>query len=421
MKRAGSLYLWVLIGIAAGALLGVVSPVSAVALKPLGDSFLALIKLLIAPLIFCTVVEGVGGAGGATRLGRVAGRTLVYFEVVSTLALVIGLVVGNLFKPGAALNHPGLILDTAAVDGFTHRAADLTLVGYLQHLIPTTFVDAFTGQGDLLQVLLVAILIGLALSQSGPAAEPFRAVLRSTSHVLFSAIRLVMFLAPLGAGAAMAFTIGKYGAGALRDLLQFVLLFYATCAMFVVVVLGLIASWVGFSIFRYLRYMRAELLTLLGTSSSETVLAPLMQKLEQLGCGKRTVALVVPAGYSFNLDGTNIYMTLATLFVAQALGIELTLTEQLAIIGIAMLTSKGAAGVSGSGFVTLAATLIAVPKIPVAGLALIFGIDRFMSEARALTNFIGNGVAAIVISRWEGDLDLARLQSELTSETENSR
>ena len=411
--RPGSLYFWVLGGIVAGALLGALAPATAVALQPVGDTVLALVKMLIGPIIFCTVVEGVGGAGGAARLGRVGGRTLLYFEAVSTLALAIGLLVGNLVRPGAALHARVAELDASAVAAYAHRASELHVVGYLTHLVPATLLDAFTAQGDLLQVLLVAILVGLAMSRAGDAAAPFRTFVHAAGAVLFAAIRIVMYAAPLGAGAAMAYTIGKYGTGAIRDLAWFVALFYATCALFVVVVLGAIARLAGFSIFRYLRYMRAELLTLLGTSSSETVLAPLMEKLERLGCGKSTVALVVPAGYSFNLDGTNIYMTLATLFVAQALGVELTFPEQLTILGIAMLTSKGAAGVTGSGFVTLAATLIAVPKIPVAGLTIIFGVDRFMSEARALTNFVGNGVAAILMSKWEGDLDAARLDTEL--------
>ena len=415
--RSGSLYLWVLAGIAAGATLGALAPATAVALQPVGDAFLGLIRMLIGPIIFCTVVEGVGGAGGTARLGRLGAKTLLYFEVVSTAALVIGLLVGNLARPGASLHARVADLDASAVASYAHRASELHVVGYLQHLVPATLVEAFTAQGDLLQVLVVAILLGVAMSKAGEAAAPFRALVRSVGSVLFAAIRIVMYAAPIGAGAAMAYTIGKFGTAAISDLARFVALFYGTCALFVVLVLGAIARYAGFSIFRYLRYMRAELLTLLGTSSSETVLAPLMEKLERLGCGRSTVALVVPAGYSFNLDGTNIYMTLATLFVAQALGVDLTLGDELAILVIAMLTSKGAAGVSGSGFVTLAATLIAVPKVPVAGLTIIFGVDRFMSEARALTNFVGNGVAAIVMSKWEGDLDRARLDAELRGES----
>lgn len=410
---SGRLYLWVLAGMTAGAVLGVVSPAAAVAIKPLGDAFLGLIRLLIAPVIFCTVVEGVAGSGGLHRLGRVGGRTLLYFEVVSTLALLLGLAAGNLLRPGAALHARVADLDAGVIAPYVHRAADLSVQGYLLHLVPATFVEAFTSQGDLLQVLVVAILMGSALAQAGAAGAPFRAGLRSFGQVVFGAIRLVMLAAPVGAGAAMAYTVGHYGAAVLGDLARFVALFYATCAVFVALVLGTVARLAGFSLARYLLYMRAELLTLLGTSSSETVLAPLMEKLERLGCDRAIVGLVVPAGYSFNLDGTNIYMTLATLFVAQALGVELSPGQQLSVLGVAMLTSKGAAGVSGSGFVTLAATLAAVPAIPVAGLALIFGIDRFMSEARALTNFVGNGVAAIVMSRWEGQLDRPRLAREL--------
>ena len=411
--RAGKLYFGVLAGLLAGGLLGALAPASGVALKPVADAFIGLIRMLIGPMVFCTVVEGIGGAGVAARLGRTGARTLFYFEVVSSVALVLGLLVGNLVRPGAGIQARIADLDPSAVAGYAHRAEDLSVVGYLGHLVPATLVDAFTAQGDLLQILLVAVLVGVAVARAGDKAAPFRTLIHSVASVLFGAIRLIMFAAPIGAGAAMAYTIGKFGIPAIRDLAGFVVLFYATCALFVVAVLGPIARLAGFSIFRYLTYVREELLTVLGTSSSETVLAPLMEKLERLGCQRRTVALVVPAGYSFNLDGTNIYMTLATLFVAQALGVELTLGQELKILLVAMLTSKGAAGVTGSGFVTLAATLSTVPAVPVAGLALIFGIDRFMSEARALTNFVGNGVATIVLARWEGTLDRDQLQAEL--------
>jgi aerobic C4-dicarboxylate transport protein len=411
--RAGKLYFWVLAGLLGGGLVGALAPATGLALKPVADGFIGLIRMLVGPMVFCTVVEGIGSAGAAARLGRTGARTLVYFEAVSSLALLLGLLVGNLLRPGAGIHARVSDLDPSAVAGYVQRAGDLSIAGYLSHLVPTTMVDAFTAQGDLLQILVVAVLVGVAVNSAGEQAAAFRGLVHSTASVLFGAIRLIMYAAPIGAGAAMAYTIGKFGVAALRDLAGFVVLFYATCAVFVVAVLGPIARLAGFSIFRYLAYVREELLTVLGTSSSETVLAPLMQKLEQLGCLRRTVALVVPAGYSFNLDGTNIYMTLATLFVAQALGVDLTLGQELKILLVAMLTSKGAAGVTGSGFVTLAATLSTVPSVPVAGLALIFGIDRFMSEARALTNFVGNGVAAIVLCRWEGTLDRDRLRAEL--------
>lgn len=411
--RAGRLYFWVLLGLLAGGCLGALAPAAGVAAKPIADAFIGLIRMLIGPMVFCTVVAGIGGAASTAGVGRTGLRMLVYFEVVSTIALGVGLLVGNLVRPGAALHVRVSDLDTAAVATYAHRAEDLSVVGYLAHLVPATVVDAFTAQGDLLQILVVAVLIGIATAHAGAGADPFRRWVNSVASVIFATIRLIMFAAPLGAGAAMAYTIGKFGVTAIRDLAGFVVLFYATCALFVVAVLGPIARLAGFSILRYLLYMREELLTVLGTSSSETVLAPLMEKLEALGCPKATAALVVPAGYSFNLDGTNIYMTLATLFVAQALSVELSLTQQLAILVVAMLTSKGAAGVTGSGFVTLAATLSAVKGVPVEGLALVFGVDRFMSEGRALTNFIGNGVATLVLSRFEGTLDRDQLAREL--------
>jgi aerobic C4-dicarboxylate transport protein len=399
------LYFWVLVGILAGGLIGLVSPSLGASLKVLGDGFIALIKMLIGPVIFCTVVLGIAGAGDIKKVGRVGGKTLLYFEAVSTFALAIGLCVANFLKPGQGFHVDPASLDTHAVAEYSRRAAGQSTADFVLHLIPRTFTDAFTGSGDLLQVLLVAVLFGYALGKIGKRGEPVLRFIESASDIFFGMVGAVMRLAPIGAGGAMAFTIGQYGVGALRPLAYLMGCFYLTCILFVILVLGAIARLTGFSILRFLSHIREELLTVLGTSSSETALVPLMAKLEGLGCPRAIVGLVVPAGYSFNLDGTNIYLTLAALFVAQAMGIDLSLGDQLGILGVAMLTSKGASGVTGAGFVTLAATLAVVPKVPVAGLALILGVDRFMSEARALTNIVGNGVAAIVVSAWEGELD----------------
>lgn len=407
------LYFWVLLAILAGGTLGYFSPETGVALKPLGDGFIALVKMLIAPIIFCTVVLGIAGAGTMKKVGRVGGKALLYFEVVSTFALVIGLVVANLIRPGAGFNADPASLDAQAVADYAKVAASQSTVDFVLHIIPRTFFDAFTGSGDLLQVLFVAVLFGYAMTHLGREGDIVHQVITTTSHVFFRMMNVLMKLAPLGAGGAMAFTIGRYGVAALRPLALLMGSFYLTCLLFVLIVLGAIAKATGFSIIRFIGYIKEELLTVLGTSSSESALVPLMQKLERLGCSKSVVGLVVPSGYSFNLDGTNIYLTMASLFVAQALNIDLTLKQQLTILGVAMLTSKGASGVTGAGFITLAATLAVVPSIPVAGLALILGVDRFMSEARSLTNFIGNGVAAIVVSRWENELDVTALSREL--------
>jgi len=420
-RLLSTLYFWVLIAIMAGALLGYLHPATGVALKPVADGFINLIKMLIGPVIFCTVVLGIAGAGNIGKLGRVGGKALLYFETVSTLALILGLAVANGLRPGAAFHADATQLDSGKISEFSKKAEALHVSDYVLHIIPKTFTDAFTANGDLLQVLLVAALFGIALARLGEAGATVTRFVEGASKVFFGMVDLVMKAAPLGAGAAMAYTVGAFGVDALKPLAAFVALFYLTCACFVAVILGAIAQLLGFSIFRYLKYMRTELLTVLGTSSSESALVPLMAKLERLGCSKSVVGLVVPSGYSFNLDGTNIYMTLAALFVAQAMGIELTLGQQLTILLVAMLTSKGAAGVTGSGFVTLAATLATVPAIPVAGLALILGVDRFMSEARALTNFIGNGVAAIAISRWEKELDAQRLQQQLSAPNSHSQ
>lgn len=418
-KLTSHLYFWVLLAIVAGGLLGYFNPATAVKLKPFGDGFIALVKMLISPVIFCTVVLGIAGAGDMKKVGRVGGKALLYFEVVSSLALVIGLLVMNFVRPGDGFNIDPKTLDTKAVATYAKAATEQNTADFILHIIPKTFTDAFTGSGDLLQVLLVAILFGYALTHLGEAGRKVHYFIEECSLIFFSMMNTIMKAAPLGAGAAMAFTIGKYGIGSLKPLAALMGSFYLTCALFIFIVLGLIASRVGFNIFRFIYYIKNELLTVLGTSSSESALVPLMEKLERLGCSKSVVGLVVPAGYSFNLDGTNIYLTMAALFIAQALNIDLTLTQQLTLLGVAMLTSKGASGVTGAGFITLAATLAVIPTIPVAGLALILGVDRFMSEARALTNFIGNGVATLVVSSWEGELDHAALKEQLAASTDN--
>jgi aerobic C4-dicarboxylate transport protein len=408
-RLTGHLYFWVLLAILAGGILGYVDPPAGVRLKPLGDGFIALVKMLISPIIFCTVVLGIAGAGDMKKVGRVGAKALIYFEVVSTFALVIGLVVVNTVRPGAGFNIDASTLNASAVADYAKRATSQTTTDFILNIIPRTFLDAFTGSGDLLQVLFVAVLFGYAMTHMGKRAEAVHQFIETCSHIFFAMMNALMKLAPIGAGGAMAFTIGRYGIEALKPLATLMGSFYLTCALFILLVLGTIAALAGFNILRFIVYIKEELLTVLGTSSSESALVPLMQKLEKLGCSRSVVGLVVPAGYSFNLDGTNIYLTMAALFVAQALNINLTLREQLTVLGVAMLTSKGASGVTGAGFVTLAATLAVVPSIPVAGLALILGIDRFMSEARSLTNFIGNGVAAIVVARWENELDMTRL------------
>lgn len=417
MKSPGSrFYLWVLGAIVLGGAIGHFFPDFGVKLKPLGDGFIGLIKMLIAPIIFLTVVLGIAGVADVKKVGRVGAKAILYFEVVSTFALVIGLVVVNTLKPGAGFNANVADLDpkkVAEAIGYAHKAEEQSTVDFLLHIIPKTFTDAFTGEGSLLQVLLLAVLFGFALLHMGKTGEKVMDLFETLSKAFFGIMGMIMKLAPIGAGAAMAFTIGKFGIESLGPLLKLMGSFYLTCALFVLVVLGLIARFTGFSVLRFIRYIRDELLLVLGTSSSESALVPLMRKLERLGCSKSVVGLVVPSGYSFNLDGTNIYLTMAAIFVAQALNVDLTLTQELTLLAVAMLTSKGASGVTGAGFITLAATLTVVPSVPVAGLALILGIDRFMSEARALTNIIGNGVATIVVARWENELDRDRLQSEL--------
>ena len=422
MRRLAShLYFWVLLAIVAGALLGYAAPATAVRLKPLGDGFIALVRMLISPIVFCTVVLGIAGAGDMKKVGRVGAKALIYFEVVSTVALAIGLVVAHTLRPGAGFNIDPASLDANAVADYAKRAAVQTTTDFILGIIPTTFFAAFEGSGNLLQVLFVAVLFGYAMTKMGRRGEVVHQFIEASSHVFFAMMNTLMKVAPLGAGGAMAFTIGRYGVDALRPLALLMGSFYLTCLLFVLLALGAIAAATGFNILRFLAYIREELLTVLGTSSSESALVPLMQKLERLGCPRSVVGLVVPSGYSFNLDGTNIYLTMAALFVAQALNINLTLRDELTLLGVAMLTSKGASGVTGAGFIILAATLAVVPSIPVAGLALILGVDRFMSEARSLTNFVGNGVATIVVARWEGELDRTALTRELAGATADQR
>lgn len=406
------LYVQVLFAIVLGVLLGVFYPELGEKMKPLGDGFIKLIKMIIAPVIFCTVVAGIAGMQDMKKIGRVGGKALIYFEVVSTFALAIGLVVANLLKPGAGFNVDASQLDASSIAQYTAKAENQSTIDFVMNIIPTTFVDAFA-KGDILQVLLIALLFGFALSMMGERGRPVTKFIEDFSHVIFGVVNIIMKAAPVGAFGAMAFTIGKYGLDSLLPLAKLMGSFYLTCFLFVVVVLGAIARYTGFSIFRFIRYIKEELLIVLGTSSSESALPALMRKLERLGCSKPVVGLVVPTGYSFNLDGTNIYMTMAALFVAQATNTELTLMQELTILAVAMLTSKGASGITGAGFITLAATLAVVPTIPVAGMALILGIDRFMSEARALTNFVGNGVATVVVSKWEKELDTERMDDVL--------
>lgn len=406
------LYSWVLIGIAAGIAVGVAAPETGAALKPLGDAFIRLVKMIIAPVIFLTLVTGIAGIRDMAEVGRVALKAFLYFLFFSSLALVVGLIIGNLVQPGAGLNIDPATLDASAVTGFTEKAHETSLVKFLLGIIPTTLISPFVGD-NILQVLLVSILFGTAFVLVGDPARPVLDLLERVGKVVFRIVSLLMWLAPIGAFGAMAFTVGEFGIGSLANLGKLIATFYATSLIFVLVVLGTVAALAGFSIFKLIRYLRAELLLVLGTSSSEAALPAVMGKLEQAGCAKAVVGLVIPTGYSFNLDGTNIYMTLAALFIAQAMNVELTLGQEIALLGVAMISSKGAAGVTGAGFVTLAATLSIVPAVPVAGMALILGVDRFMSECRALTNFIGNAVATIVVARWEGQLDRDRLVAAL--------
>ncbi len=410
-------YVQVLVAIALGALLGHYSPAFAESLKPLGDAFIKLVKMVIAPVIFLTVVTGIAGMPHLNAVGRVVFKAMAYFLVFSTLALVVGLIVANVVQPGAGLDVDAATLSTKEIANYASKAHDMTLTGFLLDIIPDTVVGAFTS-GNILQVLLFAVLFGISLTLAGERARPVVDFFDALTTPVFRLVHLLMKAAPIGAFGAIAFTIGRYGIGSLSNLLYLVATFYLTSLLFVVVVLGTMARIAGFSIFRLLRYLKSELLLVLGTSSSEAALPSLMEKMERAGCDKSVVGLVVPTGYSFNLDGTNIYMTLAALFIAQATNTPLSLGEQIALLLVAMVSSKGAAGVTGAGFVTLAATLSVVPSLPVAGMALILGIDRFMSECRSLTNFIGNAVATIVVARWEGALDRGTLAATLADRTD---
>ena len=408
-----SLYLQVLMAIVAGILVGMFAPQSGAALKPLGDAFVALVKMIIGPVIFLTVVVGMAKMGDLRQVGRVGLKALVYFEILTTVALAIGLVVANVLRPGAGMGIDPASLDASAVAEYQQKAQASGVVGFLTDIIPKTFLSAFT-DGNLLQVLLIAVLFGIALARAGDTGRKVLDGMDKLSHVFFGVVHVIMRFAPIGAFGAMAFTIGKYGVGTLVSLGWLMASVYLTCALFIAVVLGLVAHFSGFSLWKFLRYIRAELALVLGTSSSESALPRMIERLEELGCDQGVVGLVVPTGYSFNLDGTCIYLTMAALFIAQAVGVPLSLTDQLTLLAVLLLTSKGAAGVTGSGFITLAATLSALHgKVPVEGVALILGVDRFMSEARALTNLIGNGVATMFIARWEGLRDDTRMQAAL--------
>ena len=407
-----NLWAQVLLAIVLAVLLGHFSPAKAVAMKPLGDAFIRLITMVITLIIFCTVVSGIAGVQDMKKVGRLGGKALLYFEVVSTFALLIGLAVGNTVKPGAGFNIDPATLDPKAIADFAGQAKAQGVTEFLMHIIPTTVVDAFA-KGDILQVLLVSILFGFALSGLGARAKPLLDFLDSLTRAIFKIVNMLMKFAPLGAFGGMAFTVGKYGLAALGPLLKLIAVFYATCTAFVLIILGAIAAAAGFGIFKFLAYIREEILIVAAVNTSEAALPTLMEKLERLGCSRPLVGLVVPSGYIFNTDGTGLYMTLAALFVAQAINTHLTAMQQLTIFVVATLTSKGASGVSGASFIALVATLTVVPTIPVASMALLVGIERFMSTGRALVNMIGNGVATIVIARWEKELDRATLNRNL--------
>ena len=411
-----SLYAQVLTAVALGVLLGHFYPQLGADMKPLGDGFIKLIKMIIAPIIFCTVVVGIAGMEDMKKVGKTGGLALLYFEVVSTLALIVGLVIVNLVEPGTGMNVNAASLDTKSIAAYTGPGKMVGTVDFLLNVIPTSVVDAFA-KGEILQVLLFSVLFGFALHRFGGRGTMVFDFIEKTSHVLFDIVGIIMKVAPIGAFGAMAFTIGKYGVGSLFSLGKLMGTFYLTCLIFVFVVLGLIARFHGFSIWKFVKYIKEELLIVLGTSSSESVLPRMMEKMENLGAKKTCVGLVIPTGYSFNLDGTSIYLTMAAVFIAQATNTPMTLMQEVTLLAVLLLTSKGAAGITGSGFIVLAATLSAVGTVPVAGLALILGIDRFMSEARALTNLVGNGVATIVVAKWTGELDTQRLHAALNNET----
>jgi aerobic C4-dicarboxylate transport protein len=410
----------VLLGVGIAIILGYISPATAIAMKPLGDAFIRLITMIITLVIFCTLVTGIAGMDDMKKVGRVGGKALLYFEVVSTLALLIGLVVGNLVRPGTGFNVDPTTLDAKAVAEYAGQAKAQTVTQFLVHIIPNTIVDAFT-RGDILQVLFVSLLFGIALSLAGPRSKPLVDFLDALTRVVFGVVAIVMRFAPIGAFGAMAFTIGKYGLASLGPLVKLMATLYITSLLFVIVVLGGIARMAGFGIFRFLWYLREEILLVLATSSSEPALPALMAKLEKLGCSKALVGLVVPTGYTFNADGTSLYMTLAALFVAQATNTHLTLLQQFTILGVALLTSKGASGVQGAAFIALVATMMVIPTIPVAGMALILGIDRFLSMCRAVVNLTGNAVATLVVARWENELDRDNLQRSLAEQGTGGR
>ena len=410
-----SLYAQVMLGIVLAIILGNFYPATAVAMKPLGDGFIKLIKMMIALVVFCTVVSGISSMGSMKKVGRVGGKALLYFEIVSTLALLIGMAVGNILQPGAGFNADPAKLDVKAIAQYAGAAKEQNSVDFVLNIIPNTFIDAFA-KGDILPVVFISVLFGYALTVLGERGAPLRRAIDSATAVVFAVVNLLMRLAPIGAFGAMAFTVGRYGISSLGPLLKLVGVFYLTSAIFVFVVLGIISAIAGFNILKLLNYIKAEIFLTLGTSSSDPALPSLMEKLERAGCSRPVVGLVVPTGYVFNTDGTSIYMTLAALFVAQATNTHLDIEQQFALFGVAILTSKGASGVTGAGFVALVATLGVVPSIPLAGMALILGIDRFMSEARALVNMIGNAVATVVMARMEGELDRDRLRLALNGQ-----
>ena len=416
MRFLKHLYVQVSIGIVIGGLIGFYFPTTGTSLKPLGDGFISLIKMLIAPIIFCTVVVGLAGMGDLKKAGKVGFKAFVYFEVVTTIALVIGLVVANVLKPGDGFNATVETLNAGSVAKYETAAKSMTAVEHILHIIPKTFVSAFA-EGEILQVLFLALLFGIALGQLGDHGRPILNLLQEVTRVFFGMLNSITKLAPLAAAGAIAFTIGQYGVSTLAHLGKLMFCVYLTCALFIFIVLGLIARWSGFSLWKILKYVREEIMIVLGTSTSETALPSLMNKMEKAGCARSAVGIIVPSGYSFNLDGTCIYLTMAAIFIAQAMNVPITLTEELTLLATLLLTSKGAAAVAGGGFITLAATLATVGHIPVAGIALILGVDRLLSEARSVTNFIGNTVATLVVSRWNGDYDHAKGQEVLADKS----
>jgi aerobic C4-dicarboxylate transport protein len=407
------LWVQVLVAMAAAVVLGYLSPSRAIAMKPLGDAFIRVITMIITLIIFCTVVTGIAGMENLKKVGRVGGMALIYFEIVSTIALLIGLVVGNVVHPGSGFNINVATLDAKSVADYAGQAKAQSVTEFLMHIIPTTVIDAFA-KGDILEVVFVALLFGFALSAAGPRAKPLVEIIDSLTHVVFRIVNILMKFAPIGAFGAMAYTVGKFGLASLGPLAKLIGTFWLTSILFVVIVLGLIALAASFNIFRFLAYIKEEILLVLAVSSSEIAIPTLMSKLEKLGCSKSLVGLVVPTGFAFNTDGTSLYMTMAALFVAQATNTHLTLAQQLSILAVAILTSKGASGVQGASFIALVGTLSVIPTIPVAGMALILGIDRFLSMFRAVVNMIGNGIATLVLARWEGELDGASLRQNLS-------